>query len=401
MNELEDQVHDALHRRVDPMRHAPLTVTDVRSRARRIRRRRTMAAGAAVAAVLAIAVPVGLAVTGPSQRSDIQPAPPAPSVTGTVTIDPRSAPVGEGPGVPMLNMVDPGLTTGDVRVELPETYDQLTPYLDGWVAVLNNEGALTVQVLDADFRVVDGVGLPTGGLVVSADGSQVAWSEYDGTRWSVVDRDVAGGRAERRTALPRGPQDALVTVVGFSSDTEVVVARRDPEDGSVRTLVADGTSVRELPGLLRPKAASAATGMVAGVVSVDTDSSCSGVVDVAAGTGEVVWRTCDHTLVSYSPDGRHVVGFADYFDGPGSPTVTILDAVSGEVAVDFDLAGPRRGVVAIAEVAWEDSETLLATLVSGEDQYVVRLGLDGSVERVEVDTAGADPSLIPLAFAAS
>ena len=396
---LEDQVHDALHRRVDPMQHSPLTVTDVRGRARRIQRRRTMAAGAAVAAVLAIAVPVGLAATGPSQRSDIQPAPPAPSVTGTVTIDPRSAPVGEGPGVPMLNMVDPGLTTGDVRLDLPESYDQITPYLDGWVTVLNNEGALTVQVLDADFRVVDGVGLPTGGLAVSADGSRLAWSEYDGTRWSVVDRDVAGGREERRTLLPRSPQDALVAVVGFSSDTEVVVTRRNPDDGSLRTLVADGASVRELPGLLVSRAASAATGMVAGVVSTDVDSSCSAVVD--AGTGESGWRTCDHTLVSYSPDGRHVVGFADYFDGPGSPTLTILDAVSGEVTVDYDLAGPPRGVVAIAEVAWEDSETLLATLVSGQDQYVVRLGLDGSVERVEVDTAGADPSLIPLAFAAS
>ena len=55
---LEDQVHDALHRRVDPIQHSPFTVTDVRQRARRIQRRRTAVAGAAVAAVLAIAAPV-------------------------------------------------------------------------------------------------------------------------------------------------------------------------------------------------------------------------------------------------------------------------------------------------------------------------------------------------------
>ena len=37
---LEDQVQDALHRRVDPIQHSPLTVTDVRQRARRIQRKR-------------------------------------------------------------------------------------------------------------------------------------------------------------------------------------------------------------------------------------------------------------------------------------------------------------------------------------------------------------------------
>ena len=34
------------------------------------------------------------------------------------------------------------------------------------------------------------------------------------------------------------------------------------------------------------------------------------------------------------------------------------------------------------EVAWEDDETLLATYTDGDQQYVVRLGLDGTVERV-------------------
>ena len=65
---LEDRVHDALHRRVDPLQHAPLTVTDVRRRAGRIRRRRRAVAGAAVAAALAVAVPVGIGLGSPAQR---------------------------------------------------------------------------------------------------------------------------------------------------------------------------------------------------------------------------------------------------------------------------------------------------------------------------------------------
>ena len=71
---LEDQVHDALHRTADPLQRAPFTVTDVRTRARRIQRRRAVVAGAAVAAVLAIAIPVGAGVVGPSPRSDVPPA---------------------------------------------------------------------------------------------------------------------------------------------------------------------------------------------------------------------------------------------------------------------------------------------------------------------------------------
>ena len=105
---LEDQVHDALHRTADPLQRAPFTVTDVRTRARRIQRRRAAVAGAAVAAVLAIAIPVGAGVVGPSPRSDVPPAtqPPAPRITETVRIDPLSAPVGAELAVPLINVDD-------------------------------------------------------------------------------------------------------------------------------------------------------------------------------------------------------------------------------------------------------------------------------------------------------
>ena len=88
---LEDRLHDALHRRVDPLQHAPLTVTDVRRRAGRIRRRRRAVAGAAVAAALAVAVPVGIGLGSPAQRGDVPPATNTPARTvasGTVVVPP-------------------------------------------------------------------------------------------------------------------------------------------------------------------------------------------------------------------------------------------------------------------------------------------------------------------------
>ena len=210
---LEDQVHDALHRTADPLQRAPFTVTDVRTHARRIQRRRAVVAGAAVAAVLAIAIPVGAGVVGPSPRSDVPPATqsPAPRITGTVRIDPLSAPVGAELAVPLINVDEPSLTVDGETVALPRLYDQLTPYVEGWIgiALTDDGGGRAVQVLDPDFRVLDETA-PTSARAVSADGSRIAWAEHDGSRWTVVDRDRDGAREERRTALPPGPQDARV-----------------------------------------------------------------------------------------------------------------------------------------------------------------------------------------------
>ena len=129
----EDQVHDALHRTADPLHRSALTVRDVRTRARQIQRRRTVAAVAVVAAALAIAVPVGSGLTGSDQRSDIRPAetPSVPVITETVRIDPRTSPTSDTLSVALLDVDTPSLISGGAVTELPEAYDQLTPYLDG------------------------------------------------------------------------------------------------------------------------------------------------------------------------------------------------------------------------------------------------------------------------------
>ena len=52
------------------------------------------------------------------------------------------------------------------------------------------------------------------------------------------------------------------------------------------------------------------------------------------------------------------------------------------------------------EVVWEDDDTVVATLVTGDRQYVVRLGLDGTVERVGGEAVEVDPGDVALMFAA-
>lgn len=380
---LEDQVHDALHRRVDPLQRSPLTVTDVRRRARRIQRRRTVAAGAAVAAALAVAIPVGLTMNDASQRTDLPPVTQTPQVTGPVRVDPRSASVGEAPAVTLVDTTGPSLTAGGETVGIPNAYEQITPYRDGWIAVVNDGGVRTVEVLDEDFGVEDYVP-DTSALTVADDGSRVAYAYYDGIRWIIVDYDTAGERAEETTPLPDGPQTATVRTVGFLPDGELVAAQVvDTNDGTEKTfaVTAQGTT-EPIPGFTHAVSASPVTGMVAGLIRATGAKSCSAVVDGQARPGPEVWETCNQQLGPFSPDGQHLVGLADVPDGP-SPTLSILDATTGESVLDFEATPARDRVVGIApEVVWEDDDTLVATYIDGNQQYVVRLRLDGTVERV-------------------
>jgi hypothetical protein len=387
---LEDRVHDALHRTADPLHRSPFTVTDVRTRARRIQRRRTAAAAAAVAAVLAIAVPVGASMVDPTQRSEVPPAtqPPAPAVTGTVLIDPRSAEVVDTAPVPLLDVDGPSLITAEGTIELPKVYDTITPYRDGWVGVAANEGAYTLERLDADLEATDDP-VPTGGLVVSPDGTRLAWSEYDGERWRVKMAEVAGGVEWTYLEFPPGPQDHEVAPVGFVSDVEVA-ATQNHGVGILSTFIADGDTPVALPGPIEARSASPVTGVVAGVISSDIEGSCSAVVDGRAPTGDVTWETCDYALSAFSPDGTHVVGTVASGDAYGSPTLAILDATTGEPVVDFEVAGARSQVVGIdSRMAWEDGDTLVVRVMVGDDYAMMRLGLDGTVQRIGIPSAGA------------
>jgi hypothetical protein len=393
---LEDQVHDALHRRVDPLQHAPLTVTDVRRRAGRIQLRRRVAAGAAVAAVLAVAVPVGLSVTGPAQRSEVPPATHSPTLSGPVRIDPRSADVSATPpGVPLVDTTVPKVAAGSAELDLPQPYEQVTPYRDGWIASLHVDGDHRIDVLDATFTVLDET---TGNseLTVSPDGTRIAWAFHNGDHWSIINNDVAGEEAERPwTAVPDGAAGSTVGTVGFVSDDEVLAYQLDERTGTISTFLADGDEVVPLPGIDQAVSASPATGMIAARTTTDDGASCAATFDGRTRAATPIWTDCDHELGPFTPDGTRVVGFAPTPDGD-HPGLSILDAGTGASLVDFEVTGARNRVVGIAsQVVWEDDEHLLATYTDGNQQYVVRLGLDGAVERV-AGPVTVDPGQVAL-----
>ena len=77
-------------------------------------------------------------------------------------------------------------------------------------------------------------------------------------------------------------------------------------------------------------------------------------------------------------------------DGYGSPTVSVLDGSTGEEIVTLEVALPRRTVGGFwSQMAWEGDEALVVRVFRGEEYDMMRLGLDGTVRLIDLDSAGA------------
>jgi hypothetical protein len=218
---------------------------------------------------------------------------------------------------------------------------------------------------------------PAGGnaLAVSQDGSHVAYVVRQSKNQVMLVNAPTDG-TDPVTWLIDVPGGESLDPVGFLDDDTVVY---NSDVAEVFGVARTGGETTPIDGLLRVDDASEANGLVSGLVSYGIDGGCSGVMD--PGTGQLLWKSCDYSNLRFSPDGRYVVADASYFDGPGSPTLTVLDAATGKVVVDFKPTA-RRTVVGVSQSAWESDDTVLAYVDEGGDQAMVRLGLDGAAERV-------------------
>ena len=70
--------------------------------------------------------------------------------------------------------------------------------------------------------------------------------------------------------------------------------------------------------------------------------------------------------------------------------------------MSFEAVLPRRTVGGFwTQMAWDDDEALVVRMFAGDDYYMMRLGLDGSVQRIDIPSSGtsgltvAVPRLMP------
>ena len=391
-----DDLTRSLREQADRIGGHPIDLESVRGRARGIQRRRRAGTAVVAAAVLAVAVPVGITVAGGLNDRGPQPAPPVePTIEpapqqkdGSFLLSPEDAPEGGVPQVPYIVIDDHRLSTPDRSSELPGDVVQLAPFGDGWIAIQAGNYPPTgtrVVGLDGDFEVTGDAVLPgprpSGPtLVANTDGSRVGWVEYEDGSPLLVNSPTQGGTTIR-SRVP-GNQNTQTAPVGFLADGTLVFTTADAatfenEFGYVTT----GGEIISFGGFNVLESTSEATGLVAGQTQFLGDGSCSGVTDPLAGT-KLLWETCDYQLGAFSPDGRYIVGLAPYSDGPGSPSLSILDATTGEPAVDY--RGPKDGqtFIGVDQVVWEDDDTVLATVEQDGKQTIVRAELDGALSRV-------------------
>ncbi len=386
----------------------PIGLDDVRGRARSIRRRRNAARGTVAAVVLAIAVPLGLTSTDlidttqpapPATTGTVQPTPegpkPAPRPDGSFPLTVQDLPRGAAAGIPYIVGRDNQLVTTGATLDLPEPYSMITPYNGGWLAIGSTQYPGDVIMLDENFEVTNTQ--PAAGglqLAVSADGSRVAYAVRESNNKVTLVNAPTDGTDVVSWMIDVPGRESL-DPVGFL-DNDTVVYASDVAD--VMGIARTGGTLTPVEGLLRIDDASEATGMISGLVSYGDDGGCSGVMDPAS--GELLWQSCDHSNLRFSPDGQLVVAAASYFDGPGSPTLTILDASTGQEVAHFaqEPGAPAPKVVGVSQAAWEDTDSVLAYLDEGSDQAIVRLGVNGSIEAA-TDVVTAPSMTVVMWFA--
>jgi hypothetical protein len=366
-----DDLTRSLQEQADRIGGHPIDLDAVRGKARGIQRRRRIATGAGVLAAVALIAPVAVSASGGLLGDDsIPPATQPPTPVGKVKAVGASAPRGEDPSIPWTDgtvLHQPDGTTTD----LGKVYQEVTPYDGGWAVVDFAEG--TTAFLDAEGEVLEAV--PGQSLAVTADGESLARAMTATAGNQDIGLYPVAGVGPGGYLSSVVSFDGTVDLAGFTGPQEVAYTLESAEGQSGAWLTDWEQEPRRLQGLLNVQAASQANGLVSGLTSIDElePGSCSAIV--VAATGQQRWETCDYTLLSFSPDGRYVIGVEDYRDGIGGNTVAILDATDGTVLVEYS----TRDVGFTGASVWETSSTVLVTTYQDGQWYALRLGLDGTM----------------------
>jgi hypothetical protein len=390
--ELEDRAHE--------MDGSLLHLTDVQGKARSIRRRRTATAVAAVAAAVAVIVPTVSLATHTNGKPEPGPATHVPSPTETATddgtqpkagvLDVSDLPTGSAPRIEyldgdVLHQFDG--TTVDVTTKYPvssftvlsdgthlwQTSDNGTPYVE----VQDAEGNLQAPV-----RSGWGVGVNnanTVGAWVRPDGQVMVWNSGD------TQPLAYGDPIQASDDMRIGP--VLGDHCGDPQDScEVYVNVSDPNtDPTWQPWLVDVNGTQPyLDGTYRILADASEGGLGIGYRSISDTGSCS----VLQGGGEFQgFRTCDHTLVSFSPDAELILADPAYHDGIGNGVIGMYD-VSGTLLWDRHSTVKAQAFYPSAE--WEDAQHVLAPVFQAGLWSFVRFASDGSMEYAAPPVPGQD-----------
>ena len=259
------------------------------------------------------------------------------------------------------------------------------------VAVLGNRiitrgpgesGDTEVQVRDSKGTITDRYPNPLSRLVTNSERTIVAWIAEDNTP-----KVLQAGHREPldlpRVSKKKGDQGDAVAVLGndcFHGPEEVEGAgcsvfftltskdKRAPFAASNHGFVQEADST------------------ISDLLDVSDDQALIGIVDPTAASlcsryesEAKAYRTCDHVLNEFSPDGGSILGYSsEITEGPALDAIDVLDAATGKTRLT---ARSPADSATIWETAWEDDEHVLAIVNQDETTWaIVRIGMDGKAE---------------------
>lgn len=392
----ETRTGEELRRRADDVGGAPIGLDDVLHRARRLRRNRRLALAGGALAVAAVVAPVAV-LAGPDLDRPDNPGPATsppsgkPAPTSPPTSEPTRAVDSTEPSpAPESQVAVPYLRGRTLvrpdgsQVELDYQYAGGVVYREQVLAVrTDDQGSATVDVIEPDGSVSDS--FPIRSSIVSNTEHTVA--AYVDAAGSLIVR----GKPFTGSIAVEVPDISPVAVQGGPDC-------RDPEGrggdgctvfydsaggGKPRYQTSHGMSDVVAPRAIRVADVSGTRAAV--LTNVSDTGSCSEVVNSSL---KQLWETCDYTLLRFSPDGAYLGATVPYRDGIGDAWRTILDARTGEEVARLEPSGDGF----VRDSMWEDSRHLLVVAYSDGAWGLYRLGVDGTVERVDGPVRGDDMS---------
>lgn len=423
----------------------PVDLAAVRGRARGIRRtRRTVAAVGVLAAAAVVAPVVALALPSNERSSAPDPAgPPSLDVRdrGEVALTGVDAPRGDAPATGWLSgLGDAGVlhTPGGAEFSLAPAADAVAGVVGGpadgrevrwrsWRVLApvadrsdadtgdtgevgeaggdsSAEGTAYVVLGSASegggsaVVVLDGDGDPLGEaqpasndvLVGTLDGTVAAYTTGDGDA-GLLD---ASGRGATLAAPVSLQTPAVVGLDGadgacapamLTAGCRIVVEDRGerPQVLAWRPAAAAAEQVTVIPDVVEVTSVS---GDVATAVQEATEFGTRSGLYRLDGDRAYAWTQEAYLAQSLSPDGRLVAATDAYESGLGGLTVAFLDSRTGDRVVAFQVPAPpadepTQPLTTFGPAVWEDDRHLLVVVNEGGSSLVLRLGVDGTIER--------------------
>jgi hypothetical protein len=250
------------------------------------------------------------------------------------------------------------------------------------VATRDESGDLTARYLNDQGGSSRETWPMTGDFAVTPDGAAGAFVEPDGTPVLVREADL-----RTLEPVPGSVTLSAAAVTGLdctrpnASGCTVWMNDLGPQP-AVWMAYAGGTT-KKLHTDLRSVVDIDARQRMAGVSSVSDTGSCSMVGEIGNGT---LWKTCKHSLLSFSPDSRHLLATSAYRDGAGDTELAVLDSATGKPVLDLRTADGAF----VTQMTWEDDTHVLANTYEGGRWAVVRISLDGRREYAVPPVGGND-----------